>query len=370
MRRHIYPALLSGAALFGTCALAALPFSAQAADRALLIGVGRYADSHNNLPGIDLDIKQMRALAESLGFAEIATLTDQHATLDQVVAKIQTWLIQGTQASDRVLLYFSGHGSRIPDENGDETDDGADEVLTMYDLRQARRKGRNTLDGVLVDDQLGTLLAQIPSRKVLVLIDACHSGTADRSLRSAATRSLADQGGVSKSYWYPEMPAVLSTKGLAKGPAGSNYVMIAAARDDEASIATPAGSLFTRAIAKAFGTATPDRLTPRDLSRQATTGVGGKFHPLIQGNPALAAAPITLPAAGAPPLQVTDPLGTDLVVAYAFSERPAFLDQLVGRSKLATNESLYQQVVGAVAANPTGVAVATLALVTQERPAQ
>jgi len=292
MRRHLSYALLPCAALLGTCVLAGLPARVDAADRALLVGVGKYADSRNNLPGIDLDIEQMRTLAQALGFTEIATVTDQQATLDQVVAKIQSWLIQGTTASDRVLLYFSGHGSRIPDESGDEADDGADEALTMHDLRAARRNGRDTLDGVLVDDQLAALLAQIPSRKVLVLVDACHSGTADKGLQRAATRSLAAQGGVSKAYWYQGMPAAMATKGLTRSAASGNYVMIAAAQDDEASIATRDGSLFTLAIVKAFGTGAPDRLTPEELARQATTGVEGKFHPQLQGNPVLAAAPI------------------------------------------------------------------------------
>jgi len=103
-----------------------------------------------------------------------------------------------------------------------------------------------------------------------------------------------------------------------------------------------------------------------------SSGEVAALYPYVAGEaaPLAAGQSLTIPAAGTPLLVVQDPLGTDLVVAYAFTERPAFLEALVGRAKLATNESLYQQIVAAVAANPTGVAVATLALITQERPAK
>lgn len=34
-----------------------------------------------------------------------------------------------------MLIYFSGHGTHVPDDNGDETDDNKDEALVLHDTR-------------------------------------------------------------------------------------------------------------------------------------------------------------------------------------------------------------------------------------------
>ena len=52
---------------------------AGAADRALIVGVGKFADSRMDLPGIDLDVRLMQEVAERLGFTKIRTLTDAAA---------------------------------------------------------------------------------------------------------------------------------------------------------------------------------------------------------------------------------------------------------------------------------------------------
>jgi uncharacterized caspase-like protein len=165
--------------LLALCAVAA-----QAEDRALLIGVGQYREPGMgaDLPGIELDLGVMQEVAESLGFKPAATkvLLNQQATLAAVRQALQQWLVEGTTPGDRVLLYYSGHGTQLPDEDGDE-DDGLDEAWTLHDMAPARRHGRATLDGVLLDDELAETLARIPSQQVLVLVDACHSGTSTRA---------------------------------------------------------------------------------------------------------------------------------------------------------------------------------------------
>lgn len=32
------------------------------------------------------------------------------------------WLVQGCQSGDSLIFYYAGHGSQVPDENGDEID--------------------------------------------------------------------------------------------------------------------------------------------------------------------------------------------------------------------------------------------------------
>lgn len=72
---------------------------AVAADRALLIGIGQYANPKiKSLPGIDQDLDRMDVLAERLGFRDRKRLSHAEATTDHVVKAIESWLIQGLLA--------------------------------------------------------------------------------------------------------------------------------------------------------------------------------------------------------------------------------------------------------------------------------
>ena len=152
-----------------------LPVSAE--NRALIIGVGEHEDDNvSDLPGIELDVIMMQDVAKHLGFraSQITTLRDEEATLAAITREIAN--LGSAGRDDQVLVYFSGHGDHVPDMNGDE-EDGWDEVLIPHDTRIAGSKVEN----VLLDDDLGEMLADIRSRRLLLLIDACHSGTATKS---------------------------------------------------------------------------------------------------------------------------------------------------------------------------------------------
>jgi len=269
----------------------------QAEDRALLIGVGKYEMESANLPGIDLDVAMMRKTAGLLGFQEdqIKIVMDDQATLKNVTREMKTWLTRGVKPDDRVLIYFSGHGTRIPDESGDEID-GSDEVLTMHDLKPVKRDGKQTLDGVLVDDELNSILRDIPSRNVFVMVDACHSGTSTKGIRWASAYSGVTEG-VAKFFHYDGMPS--TSRGFAikdEKSEADNYVALAAAQDDEKSIATERGSLFTLGVKEAVEktNAGGGAITPADLRDATTRYIAEKldanrvFHPQLSGNPELA----------------------------------------------------------------------------------
>ncbi len=283
--------LVLGGLLFSNLALAE--------DRALIIGVGKYMDSNSNLKGIDIDADAARQMAQMMGFKtnQIKTLMDEQATAKNAVNTIQSWLIKGTSSNDRAFLYFSGHGTRVRDTSGDETEDQLDEALVMHDARIVTVDNRKALAGVLVDDDLNMLINNIPSQNVLVLIDACHSGSATRSLTLDPRFSgLNVQGDVKYYNWSGDVTqqssasiglrpeSLLSKSGI------GNSISIAAAGDNEQSIATPKGSVFTlgllATVKHAFQQKQP--LTPASLHKEAYSFVetamadsGREFYPVL-----------------------------------------------------------------------------------------
>lgn len=275
---------------------ASLTSPVHAEDRALLIGVGKYQNPEFNLPGIDLDINMMQKAAKLMGFDNIKTILDEQTTLSNVTKTMEDYLINGVSNNDRVLIYFSGHGTHIPDESGDEVDK-VDEVLTMHDLKRATIAGKPSLAGVLVDDKLNDILKRIPSKNILLLLDACNSGTATKGITLSRGTLGEDLPTIPKTIQYDGMP-VVSDKGNFMTQTKSqndNYVAISAAGDTESAQATSKGSLFTLGILAAINQSAIDSspLTANTLKTHSTNFIKlentkAPFTPRLSGNTQLA----------------------------------------------------------------------------------
>ncbi len=292
----------------------ALAARAQGADRALLVGVGRYAKLDEKLSGVSLDIQMMTEFAQILGFERnaIKVLEHEGASTRQVVSAVENWLIRGTGPEDRVLFYFSGHGSQIPDDSKDE-DDAFDEVLLLYDAAIKPQKRHPTLTGVLVDDDFNAMLARMNSRNILVILDACHSGSATRSLRLNPRSFSVNEAQVKFFAYSPYMEAaggrgrfdVLESHKAAA--TDDNYVVLTACRDDEKTVATTQGSIFTLGLREVVRSAARAgvQITPEGLKRQTTQFIREQLrsdtirsHPQIAGNVDLQKRPLQLVALG------------------------------------------------------------------------
>ena len=150
--------------------------------KALLVGINEYADAP--LRGCVNDVKQMQALLQRYyGFeaSEIKLLLDDAATGAGILAGLE-WLAGGGDDADAVrVFHYSGHGSHVADQNGDEPD-GRDECLVPYDYQTT---------GMLIDDLLKTYYDQFPRQGNLTLVmDCCHSGTISRLVGGTAFRFL------------------------------------------------------------------------------------------------------------------------------------------------------------------------------------
>jgi hypothetical protein len=256
---------------------------------------------NNDLPGIDLDIENMKHVAKNMGFApgDIKVLFDEQATRAGVKAALATWVRDGVGPDDRVLIYFSGHGTRVPDPRPARAGD-VDAALVLHDVKLTRVNGRPALANVLFGYEFGEALAAIPSRHILVLVDACHSGTATRTL-ALGNRRLGEGSGSVKFFNWPGAPTG-RTRALRAASGGENYAAVSAARDDEYAIATAHGGLFTLGVLDTIDAAARDarRLSVADL-RSATaayieqhTDEQSRHHPVADGNKELIQGQLSL----------------------------------------------------------------------------
>ncbi|XP_024964358.1 metacaspase-3-like [Cynara cardunculus var. scolymus] len=144
--------------------------------RAVLCGV-TYNGHKKKLEASVHNVRSMQQLLQNkLGFpsASIRVLTEEESDPSRIPTKCNIeealrWLVQGCQSGDSLMFYYAGHGCKVVDEDGDETD-GYDEALCPVDYREA---------GKIIDDEINaTIVAPLPHGVTLhSVIDTCFSGT-------------------------------------------------------------------------------------------------------------------------------------------------------------------------------------------------
>ncbi|CAL1240894.1 caspase family protein [Candidatus Methylocalor cossyra] len=139
------------------------------AKQALCIGINNYPGTGSDLAGCVNDANDWKAVLDQRGFA-VRLLLDEQATHDAICQGIQR-LLREAQPEATVVITYSGHGSWIPDRDGDEPD-RRDEVLCPYDIAHNRP---------LVDDELYAIFAERkPGVRIVLISDSCHSGSVTR----------------------------------------------------------------------------------------------------------------------------------------------------------------------------------------------
>jgi len=178
-----------------------------AQDRALLVGIDTY-QYVSPLRGSKTDVEEMVQFIQKVWnyqSNQIRTLVDEQATRENILNSIDDWLIKGTQPGDRVFFYYSGHGYYIWDDNGDESD-GYDETLCPVETKI-------TSETMIRDDEIEARLRRLEGRKVMVVIDACHSGTVTRTLTKRKATSTIKIPVLKSQYFFDEpKPSTRSIK--------------------------------------------------------------------------------------------------------------------------------------------------------------
>lgn len=137
----------------------------------LAIGIN-YKGTEFELGGCINDANDWAKLLGSNGFDEKALLLEQDATRNNIVTQM-SGLVNGLAAGDVGFITYSGHGTWVPDKDGDEPD-GRDEAICPIDMGD---DGRN----LLIDDDIHKILNNVAAGAYVVLVtDSCHSGTVFR----------------------------------------------------------------------------------------------------------------------------------------------------------------------------------------------
>lgn len=147
--------------------------------RALCVGINNYPGTGSDLAGCVNDARDWQRALEQRGY-EVTVLLDSRATRVNLASAL-TDLVGGASPGDSLVFTFSGHGSWLPDETGDEPD-GRDEMLCPYDVGRGQ---------YLMDDDLAEIFGRKPAGARLYFIsDSCHSGTVARFMPSPLPRSV------------------------------------------------------------------------------------------------------------------------------------------------------------------------------------
>ena len=162
--------------------------------RALVIGLGEQQDKTWNKINGDKDVPFVQVMLKNAGFKSVTTLVNQQATKVGIVGAFKR-MMASCKHGDVVYIHYSGHGQQMTDIHNDEKD-GLDECWIPYD---ACRKASATYHGEkhLTDDELNVYLNAIRKKigakgKLLVVIDACHSGDGTRGEDDEIVRGVED----------------------------------------------------------------------------------------------------------------------------------------------------------------------------------
>lgn len=78
-------------------------------------------------------------------------------------------LTQKVDSDDLVIIYYSGHGTKINDNNHDEKDKYDEAFVPYYSTREPK------IEDLLRDDSFSELINAIPTENIITIIDACFS---------------------------------------------------------------------------------------------------------------------------------------------------------------------------------------------------
>ncbi|CAE5964687.1 unnamed protein product [Arabidopsis arenosa] len=141
------------------------------AKKAVLIGIN-YPGTKAELRGCVNDVRRVhKCLVDRFGFSErnITELidTDESSTkpTGKNIRSALLNLVESAKSGDVLVVHYSGHGTRLPAETGEDDDTGYDECIVPCDMN------------LITDDEFRDLVDKVPKEAHITIIsDSCHSG--------------------------------------------------------------------------------------------------------------------------------------------------------------------------------------------------
>lgn len=283
---------LAGASHYDGLNQTIAPKMAQMEKFVLQVGINDYINVPT-LKGCVRDVENMRkVLTERFAVppSNILALIDRQATHEAIVSAFRSQLIENARKHPSALVVFqySGHGSRVPDQNGDKADH-MDTTLVPVDSRDVSGKHFD-----IVDDEIRDLFNELTryTSNVLFILDCCHSGNPTRAGEQAReiptdTRPQPPE----KALALAGSSSVIRSQDLiGMLPRNKRYISIAASMPYELAfeidIEGNSEGALTHFLIERFKQATPET-TYRELMDRVANDVTAQYpaqHPQCEGD--------------------------------------------------------------------------------------
>jgi len=203
---------------------------------AVIVGIENY-ESINDLSYTVDDAEDMRNVLlaySNWNDSNIQFLTDANASKNGIGTAITT-MTSKSDADDVCVFFFSGHGSRIPDEDGDEgKSDHYDEVICPYDTT-------GYLENVISDDELGGWLSTCPGN-VVVILDTCMSGGfvkgVEGTIKTVPNPRVSNDA-IAKKHFGEGLVERLKQRPISRDLNKAGYVVLMACKESKSAYESP-----------------------------------------------------------------------------------------------------------------------------------
>ena len=281
---------------------------------ALVIAIANYQTVSRLPAAVQNDARDVQAALISpshCGYppTNVKLLLDGEATLAEIRAQL-SWLAGVAGPDDSVVIYFSGHGARLSGIGGHQS------ALIPVDA------AINDLHSSSISEtELSVALKAIQSARLLILLDACHSGGAV-AFKNSQGPEVFESGFDEKSLQH-----------LAEGV---GRVVIASSRSTETSLVMPGApnSVFTQHLLEALKGEIPSKgdgfvrvfQVFEHVAAAVPQATAERQHPIFKASDVEANFPVALDKGGS---KLAEPIGSiDLPPAFDWNKFELILSEL------------------------------------------
>ncbi len=172
--------------------------------RALMIAIADYLHADDLNSNNDIPLIRDALLRHGFKKADLSVLADQEASRAVILKTLFHEILPTVKRGDIFVMSYSGHGTQIADDDGDEID-SLDEALVPYDAGAG-----GGAEQFIRDDTLGVFVENLrkrigPEGNVFFIIDACYSGSIARDFEQLQGRNDPFRKRITKKLLDPEV---------------------------------------------------------------------------------------------------------------------------------------------------------------------